>query len=110
MIYLDHLLKATQGSIYHPGKHIQFQAFSHDSRQVSPGEMFVAVHGERGDGHEYVLDALRKGASGLLVEGRTFRHLPEQTRTALTQSEATIILVEDTRRALQHYARTILDL
>jgi alanine racemase len=110
MIYLDHLLKATQGSIYHPGKHIQFQAFSHDSRQVSPGEMFVAVHGERGDGHEYVLDALRKGASGLLVEGRTFRHLSEQTRTILTQSEATILLVEDTRRALQHYARTILDL
>ncbi|BCL82884.1 alanine racemase [Ktedonobacteria bacterium brp13] len=110
MIYLDHLLKATQGTIYHPGKHIQFQAFSHDSRQLTPGEMFVAVHGERGNGHDYLLDAQRKGATGLLVTGRAFQQLSEQARLALTRSDLTIILVDDTRLALQSYARTILDL
>lgn len=110
MIYLDHLLKATQGMLHQSGKHSQFQAFSHDSRQLSPGEMFVAVHGVRGDGHDFLLDALHKGASGLLVAGQTFQQLSEQTRNTLTQAELTIILVDDTRLALQRYARMVLDL
>lgn len=39
-----------------------------DSRQVIPGGLFVAVPGERVDGHEYVADAFARGASYALVE------------------------------------------
>jgi len=34
----------------------------HDSRQVSPGTLFVALKGDRVDGHDYVDDAFQKGA------------------------------------------------
>jgi len=50
MIFLDHLLDATRGVLRHPGKQKHFDAFSHDTRQLIPGELFVAVRGERSDG------------------------------------------------------------
>jgi UDP-N-acetylmuramoyl-tripeptide--D-alanyl-D-alanine ligase len=41
--------------------------FSIDSRTIHPGDFFVAIRGDRFDGHEYVAEAVRKGASGALV-------------------------------------------
>ncbi len=38
-----------------------------DSRTVAPGDLFVALVGETGDGHAHVADALAKGAAGALV-------------------------------------------
>jgi len=39
-----------------------------DSRQAGPGALFVALKGERGDGHEYVADAFSRGAVAAIVE------------------------------------------
>ncbi len=108
MIYLDLLLQATQGSVRYSGARTHCDAFNHDTRQLIPGELFVAVRGERGDGHEYLLDAAQRGASALLVEARTFNALAETTQQALEQAQITTIVVEDTRLALQHYAHFIL--
>lgn len=39
-----------------------------DSRQAIPGSMFVALPGERVDGHNFVMEAFRRGASFALIE------------------------------------------
>ncbi|NLE45031.1 MAG: UDP-N-acetylmuramoyl-tripeptide--D-alanyl-D-alanine ligase [Chloroflexi bacterium] len=39
-----------------------------DSRLVRPGGLFVALHGERTDGHHYLLDALSRGAVAAIVD------------------------------------------
>ena len=39
------------------------RGYSIDSRTVGPGELFFAVKGERLDGHDFVEQALEKGAS-----------------------------------------------
>ena len=108
MIYLDHLLKATHGQLFTQSAQTQFTAFSHDSRQLLPGELFVAVRGERSDGHDYLLDAIQRGATGLLIEGRILNALPQNTLTTLMQSNTTIVIVNDTRVALREYATFIL--
>ncbi len=41
----------------------------HDSRRVHPGDLFVALVGERFDGRAFVDDALARGASGVLTSG-----------------------------------------
>ena len=110
MIYLDHLCKATNGVLLTTGKQSHFDAFSHDTRQLIPGELFVAVRGERGDGHDFLLDAVRRGASGLLLEQRYLDTLSEEVQAMLLEARVAIIVVEDTRRALQRYAQYILDL
>jgi alanine racemase len=110
MILLDHLLQSTSGTLLHTGASRHFEGFSHDTRQLLPGELFVAVRGERGDGHDFLLDAVQRGASGLLVEGRAAQALPDTQREALERAGITTIVVEDTRLALQRYARFILRL
>jgi alanine racemase len=108
VIYLDHLLDATRGVLAYAGKQRHFEAFNHDTRQLIPGELFVAVRGEHGDGHDFVLDALRRGATGLLIEAGYLRHAPAELARALEGAGVVTVVVEDTRRALQQYAQAIL--
>ncbi|HLX55783.1 MAG TPA: alanine racemase [Ktedonobacteraceae bacterium] len=108
MIYLDHLLSATSGTLLHAGKHTRFDTFNQDTRQLMPGELYVAVRGEHGDGHDYLLEAARRGAAGLLIEGYAVNALSDELRAGLEQAGVTTIVVEDTRVALQQYARAIL--
>src|SRR6266496_6439599 len=110
MIYLDHLRKATNGVLHTTGKQSHFDAFSHDTRQLIPGELFVAVRGERGDGHDYLLDAVRRGARGLLLEKQYLNALSEEVQATLMEARVATIVVEDTRLALQQYAQYILNL
>lgn len=44
------------------------EGVTHDSRRVEPRDLFCAIRGARGDGHDYVADALKGGAGAALVE------------------------------------------
>lgn len=48
-----------------------------DSRAVRPGDLFVALRGERVDGHGFVDDAARRGAAAALVAHRLDHTLPQ---------------------------------
>ncbi|TXD37530.1 UDP-N-acetylmuramoyl-L-alanyl-D-glutamate--2,6-diaminopimelate ligase [Lujinxingia vulgaris] len=47
---------------------VALSAVTQDSRQVAPGTLFVAVRGERFDGHAFVEKAIDQGASAVLVD------------------------------------------
>ena len=82
-----------------------------DSRQAIPGAMFVALPGERHDGHDFVEDAFRRGATLAL----TARPLPNYPALDLRAGFAApaweafrtpgCVVVEDTLAALQQIAR-----
>ena len=108
MIPLDLLLEATDSQLRYAGRQNSFPAFSHDTRQIRPGELFVAIRGERGNGHDYLFDAVRGGAAGLLVESHSINALSEEQTEWLAHADIALVVVEDTRIALQHYARFIL--
>lgn len=57
------------------GDDVAIDAVSNDTRTLKPGSLYVALRGERFDGHDFVADALARGASALLVE----RRLPVET-------------------------------
>ncbi|MEO7039090.1 MAG: UDP-N-acetylmuramoyl-L-alanyl-D-glutamate--2,6-diaminopimelate ligase [Candidatus Elarobacter sp.] len=44
------------------------EAIASDSRAVRPGTLFVALRGERADGHDFIADALARGASVVVLE------------------------------------------
>ncbi len=56
---------------------IGFSSVSTDSRTVSAGALFVALSGERFDGHDYVARALENGAVAALVERAVDVDLPQ---------------------------------
>ena len=66
---------------------MEISSISYDSRTVEPGALFVALSGEKTDGHRYIETALGKGAAAVLC-----RRAPEQAGPWLT--------AEDTRLAL----------
>jgi UDP-N-acetylmuramyl pentapeptide synthase len=41
---------------------------AYDSRKVEPGALFVAIPGQRYDGHDFVTDAVARGAVAVVVE------------------------------------------
>ena len=45
-----------------------FTGVSTDSRSVAPGNLFIALRGDRFDGHAYVADAIARGARAVVVE------------------------------------------
>ncbi|MGE5466252.1 MAG: UDP-N-acetylmuramoyl-tripeptide--D-alanyl-D-alanine ligase [Ignavibacteria bacterium] len=49
------------------GADAQFSGVSTDSRSLAPGELFVALKGDKFDGHDYVADVIARGAAGALV-------------------------------------------
>ena len=53
----------------------------HDSRQVRPGDLFVAVHGASYDGARFVDDALSRGAVAIMAEQRLPHDVPQITVT-----------------------------
>ena len=54
------------------GRDIKVRAISIDSRTIKPGEIFVAIKGERTNGHSYIRDAVKKGAAAVIASrGRT---------------------------------------
>jgi UDP-N-acetylmuramoyl-tripeptide--D-alanyl-D-alanine ligase len=71
---VDELLKATGGKL-HGTVSKPLTAVSIDSRAVKEGDIFIAIKGERHDGHDFVANALKAGA-GLGVVSRVS---PEMT-------------------------------
>ncbi|MDB6140088.1 MAG: UDP-N-acetylmuramoylalanyl-D-glutamyl-2,6-diaminopimelate/D-alanyl-D-alanyl ligase [Verrucomicrobiaceae bacterium] len=68
---------------------------STDSRTIQPGDVFIALAGDRFDGHRYLRQVSEAGAAAVIVS-----HLPEGWDTLA----ATIIKVEDTLIGLQRLA------
>ena len=70
-----------------------------DSRTIRPGELFVALRGDRFDGHDFVADAIKKGAWGAMVERSAL-----EAKYAALSGLKNVIPVEDTLFSLQEMA------
>ena len=109
MIHLTDLLAATSGRLLAPPNasdiaSISFNGFCFDSRRAQPGELFVALKTDRGDGHDFIADALSRGCTGALVDDG--RVVVDQ-QISITNYQSLIIFVPDTLTALTDYARFI---
>jgi len=85
-----------------------------DSRQTIPGSLFVAIPGEKVDGHDYIADAFRKGASFALIQqdvDASYRTLDLRTVSSIDSYQGfdltnpLCLRVDNTISALQQIAR-----
>lgn len=80
---------------------LSFEGVSTDSRAAGEGDLFVALVGERFDGHDFVADALGRGARGAVVS----RPTPDHAGATLYRVDDTLValgaLAAHRRRALQ---------
>ena len=83
---LGEVAAATSGRV--DGPDVTVTSISTDSRTLTPDALFVALSGDRFDGHDFAADAIANGAAGVLVAtGRASSLVPRVTvvdpRTAL---------------------------
>jgi UDP-N-acetylmuramyl pentapeptide synthase len=91
------------------GRFCGINGFTYDSRNLRKGQVFIAVKGRFRDGHDFILEADKKGA-GLIVAER----LPDSRAGRLAGQaglpdkgvKAPDFLVEDSRYALKYWRAT----
>ena len=81
----------------------QESSFSIDTRTIQKGDVFIALQGERVDGHDFVEEALAKGASGFILS-TTKKNILLQT-FGKQLSEKHLLFVDDTLQALVGLAK-----
>jgi UDP-N-acetylmuramoyl-L-alanyl-D-glutamate--2,6-diaminopimelate ligase len=59
---IEHIPDAQQ-----QGEDAEITGLAYDSRQVTPGALFVALRGAASDGHDFIAQALNKGAAALMI-------------------------------------------
>src|ERR1051326_887590 len=83
--------------------------YSIDSRTIRPAELFFAVKGEKMDGHDFVAQAIEKGAAGAVV-GRERLSSAEWRARMTAAQQSKLLAVEDTLEALQLIAKSVRNL
>lgn len=78
---------------------VEVVGLTQDSRQIAPGYIFICVRGSR-DGHDFIPEALRRGAVAVVVEPDRARELPPLPAVGI---------VPDTRAAMARMARAFYD-
>src|SRR5208283_2071779 len=73
---------------------------TYDSRRVKPGSLFVAVRGFHSDGHQFISQAIQRGAIGIIAEERI---------TDKGGSAIPVINVSNSRTALAGLAAAFFD-
>jgi UDP-N-acetylmuramoyl-tripeptide--D-alanyl-D-alanine ligase len=67
-VWTDHQVRAALGLTPTAGDpSVTYRAVSTDSRSVGQGDLFVALEGDRFDGHDYIGQAVAQGAAGAVV-------------------------------------------
>jgi UDP-N-acetylmuramoyl-tripeptide--D-alanyl-D-alanine ligase len=77
----------------------RFGGVSTDTRTVGRDELFVAIRGERFDGHDFLAVASQRGAAAALVDEKF------ATREPPPQLQLPLLIADDTRRALGRLGR-----
>ncbi|MCX5707356.1 MAG: UDP-N-acetylmuramoyl-tripeptide--D-alanyl-D-alanine ligase [Candidatus Omnitrophica bacterium] len=104
MFRVDELLKATAGKLVSGNKNSTIKGISIDSRNIKKGDAFLAIRGENFDGHEFIPQAIKKGASCVIKEASKCQTcLPVGRSVKL--SKLAVIEVKDTTNALGDIAR-----
>ena len=87
---LEFVISACAGELVQGSPATRFQRVNTDSRQVQAGDLFIALSGERFDGHDFINEVAQKNVAAVVVErSRKLDALPE----------CAVIRVANTRRA-----------
>ena len=90
-ITLAQIAKWCDGTVAKEHARVVVTGFTKDSRQMAAGDMYVAIHGMRNDGHDFVQTVMESGAAAVLVDRPQAPEIPA-------------VLVQDTVTALGRIA------
>lgn len=103
-ITIEDLFNIPTAEIFNPDAFKSLSLVEIDSRKVKKGNLFVAIKGDKFDGHDFILDALKKGASAVVIDSKKFGN-PSLREKKLSFLEIPVISVDDTIKAYGEIAK-----
>ncbi len=104
----EEVLAATGGTLLKGRIDCRIRRLCTDSRAVRKGDLFVALKGDRFDGHHFVDGAFKQGAKGVVIEAASADGVDVRRRlrasAAIRGSEPLVVKVKDSLRAYQDLA------
>lgn len=97
-VTIEDLFNLPTAVIYNPDGYKPARYVSIDSRKIKRNSVFFAIKGENYDGHSFVNEAVKKGASAVVINKRKLKDLDN--------INITIVTVDDTAKAYGDLART----
>lgn len=94
-IYVNDVIRLCNGKLLCGDKDLVLNNFSTDTRKINSGDVYVGIVGEKFDGNDFYEDAIKMGASCLILSKE-----PKDYK-----KDITIIIVEDTLKCLQELAK-----
>ena len=93
MFCLQQIARIVSGEILHENEG-RVARVIHDSRHVEPGDLFIAIRGQRTDGHDFLAQAFERGACGAIISDEG----------AIPDNASNLIVVDDIIAALHKLA------
>ncbi len=108
---LKELLKGIEIEKFSGRNSIDIKGLQCDSKRVRPGDLFIALRGTKFDGHDFIEEAIERGASCLVVEDCNCNNCRGALRLPYyynLQKEvaASIVEVKDTRKILSELVKS----
>ena len=93
MFTTQQISKITRGHCLQPGRTLKIRGISIDSRTIKKGHVYIAVKGQRLNGHDFIAQAARRGAVAVIV-----------SRKVACPEGVAVIMVKNTTKALGQIA------
>lgn len=103
MFKVDELVEATAGRLVYGRRDKSVRGISIDSRTFRPPDAFIAIKGTNFDGHDFIPEVIKKGATCIISEKKGIKSCPRHA--ARDTRRITFIEVKDTTKALGDIAR-----
>lgn len=95
---LSEIINVCKGTLLTKCEDVEIEFFCKDTRIIKPGDMYVAIKGEKFDGNSFIEDALNKGAIGCIIDTDIQDELIEKFK------DRAIIKVDNSLKAIQDLA------
>ncbi len=94
---LEDIFEIPGAVVYNSDKYSDIELVSIDSRNIKKGSLFIAIKGEKFDGHDFVREVLKKNVSAVMIDQNKYKNFSDL--------ELPVITVNDTTKALGDLAR-----
>jgi UDP-N-acetylmuramoyl-tripeptide--D-alanyl-D-alanine ligase len=101
LLSAEFIAEATSGDLIRGRAIATDSGASIDSRTTRQGQVFFAIKGEHNDGHDFAIDAVNKGAVGIVVEKDKATEIAQK----IPSQDVFLVAVSDTTKALVACAR-----
>jgi len=105
MFKIGEILRAVKGRLVSGCEDMEAGNISIDSRTIGKGDIFIAIKGDKFDGHDFIDQVVLEGCSCVVREARRRRTKDEGRRTKDEKRAVAVIEVKDTIKALGDIAR-----